>query len=202
VGKWFLASREYTNYTYALSDENIEDLVDFVSVVSGKPPATVADFISEIQRDTDLREHIESSTRDLPFSAGADKTVQFSRRMGWYALIRATKPKLVVETGTDKGLGSCVIAAALMKNNAEGDSGKLMAIDINPEAGGLVSGKYADFVEQIYDDSLAALSRVSSEIDLFIHDSDHSLTHEAAEYDQIVELLSETSIVISDNAHV
>jgi len=202
VGRWFVSSREFTNYTYDLSDENIEDLVDFVSVVTGKSRSLILEFISEIQEDSNLRNYLTSRANSLPYHSGADTTVRYGRRLGWYAIIRATKPGLVVETGVDKGLGTCVIAAALMKNQSEGNSGTVLAIDINPEAGALVGGDYADFVTYKYDDSLASLSRISDEIDLFIHDSDHSRKHESDEYRLITDMLSEKSVVISDNAHV
>ncbi len=35
----------------------------------------------------------------------------------------------------DKGLGSVVLAAALLRNAAEGHPGRLTSLDINPEAG-------------------------------------------------------------------
>ena len=41
----------------------------------------------------------------------------YGRRLGWYALVRALKPRTVVETGADKGLGSCVLAALRLRFN-------------------------------------------------------------------------------------
>jgi hypothetical protein len=202
IGKWFVSSREYTNFTYALTPENVEDLADFVSVVTGEKSSIAKGFIDEIQQDSQLRKHIENGSKNLPFSDGADKTIHFARRIGWYALVRVTKPVVVVETGIDKGLGSCVIAAALKKNHADGISGKLLAVDINPNAGGLINGEYGEFVEKIFSDSLAAIDGMTQDIDLFIHDSDHSFSHEASEYERLVDRLSAKSLVISDNAHV
>lgn len=201
IAKWLVGSREYTNFTYALTPENVEDLTDFVSVVTGENSSTIKGFVEELQQDSQLRNHVENGARNLPFSDGADKTVHFARRIGWYAIVRAMKPAIVVETGIDKGLGSCVIAAALKKNHAEGVSGKLLAVDINPNAGGLIDGEYGEFVEKIFSDSLVAIDEMTQDVDLFIHDSDHSFSHEAAEYDRLTDHLSASSLVISDNAH-
>src|SRR5439155_2350261 len=109
----------------------------------------------------------------------ADRQARFGRRIGWYAMVRATKPLLVVETGVDKGLGSCVIAAALMRNAKEGSPGKLLALDINPNAGYLLAAPYDKFGTMVYGDSLASIAAMKEPIDLFIHDSDHSAEHEA-----------------------
>ena len=52
--------------------------------------------------------------------------------------MRATKPKIVVETGTEKGLGSLVLAEALIKN----ESGRLITIDMEPSSGLLIGPEY------------------------------------------------------------
>ncbi len=87
----------------------------------------------------------------------ADTHAKYGRRIGWYALVRALKPKNVVETGTDKGLGTLVIAAALMRNG----TGRLTSIDINPAAGYLLSGPYAEVTDLIIADGVATLATLS-----------------------------------------
>ena len=71
--------------------------------------------------------------------------------MGWYALVRALKPAHVVETGTDKGLGTVVLAAALRRNNR----GQVTTIDTNPDSGYLIQGVYQPFVNRRMGDSLS-----------------------------------------------
>jgi hypothetical protein len=41
--------------------------------------------------------------------------LQLGRRIGWYAFARATKPKLVVETGVHQGIGAVTLIRALEK---------------------------------------------------------------------------------------
>jgi predicted O-methyltransferase YrrM len=55
------------------------------------------------------------------------------RRVAWYALIRIYKPKVIVETGTDKGIGSLVIQKALEKNGY----GTLYTLDIDRYSGSI-----------------------------------------------------------------
>ena len=131
-----------------------------------------------------------------------DARAEYGRRLGWYALVRATKPKLVVETGVDKGLGAIVLCAALRRNAAEGKVGRYIGTDINPAAGELLGGPYAAFGSIAYGDSLASLERLDEPVDLFINDSDHSADYELREYELISSRLSSKAIIVGDNAHV
>ncbi|MGU9956682.1 MAG: hypothetical protein ACNYPI_03275 [Arenicellales bacterium WSBS_2016_MAG_OTU3] len=62
---------------------------------------------------------------------------------------KSTKPKTVIETGIDKGMGSVVLASALLRNIEEGFPGEYFGTDINPDAGYMFNGKYAK-VGKIY----------------------------------------------------
>jgi predicted O-methyltransferase YrrM len=111
------------------------------------------------------------------------------------------KPRVVVETGVDKGMGSCVLTAALRRNAQEGVAGKYYGTDINPRAGYLLSGPYAEFGEILYGDSIESLKALDAQIDLFINDSDHSADYEALEYETIAHKLTAHAVLLSDNAH-
>jgi predicted O-methyltransferase YrrM len=78
--------------------------------------AEIRTYISEINSDRRLRAHVHAKTATSARRRLADSEIRLSRRAGWYAIIRAMKPDYVVETGTDKGLGSCAMAAALIRN--------------------------------------------------------------------------------------
>ena len=54
------------------------------------------------------------------------------------------KPKVVVETGVDHGIGSCILCAALLRNTKEGEGGRYYGTEIRTEAGRLLSGIYAE----------------------------------------------------------
>jgi predicted O-methyltransferase YrrM len=159
-------------------------------------------WIDEAVHDQDLRsfviDHVKNSSQRLVTDARAE----YGRRLGWYAIVRATKPTLVVETGVDKGLGSVVLCAALMRNAMEGFKGRYVGTDINPSAGEMLSGKYAQFGRIEYGDSIETLSKMNDTIDVFINDSDHSADYERREYKVVANKLSANSVIIGDNAHV
>ena len=124
--KWLFTSKETTNFTYDLTDDNILYMASFVSVVLNVEYPGVKAYIDEIQNNKSLKEHIQNISKKEKTRYKTDSIARFARRMAWYAIIRAKKPKIVIETGVDKGLGSCVIAAALTENEKEGYSGGIM----------------------------------------------------------------------------
>lgn len=199
--KWLFSSREHTNFTYDLTELNCLYLAQFLSVVCNKPAVEMQGYIQELIDDPELSSHIASKVLEGGRSFLADDIPRYGRRLGWYAIIRAKKPKLVVETGVDKGLGACVIAAALKRNHSEGYSGLYLGTDINSRAGYFLQQPYNDYGRIIYGDSIESLLRIEDVIDVFINDSDHSLDYEANEYSAIKYKLAEDAILIGDNSH-
>lgn len=197
---WVFTSREHYNYTYDLHPMSVNYLAAMLAVVTGRSQNEIAGYIREIETDEQLKRHIVAQTQQSPERYIADTEVRFGRRMGWYALVRALKPKIVVETGVDKGLGSCVLVAALQRNTKGGHPGTLIGIDINPKAGYLLSAPYDQPARMIFADSLATLSTLDTRVDLFIHDSDHSPEFETKEYEAVAGRLSANAVVVSDNA--
>lgn len=198
---WLLTSKEYTNFTYDLSELNREYLAWFVAVVTQKSVNAVRSYTAELESDHDLREHVRRLTHSSEFRHVSDADARFARRAGWYAFVRALKPRVVVESGIDKGLGSCVLASALRRNTAEGRAGYLYAIDIDPKAGYLFQAPYTDCGRILYGDSLSVLQDLNERIDLFIHDSRHSPEHERNEFELVASKLEPKALVLSDNAH-
>ncbi len=196
--RWLVRSREHTNFTYDLTPRNREHLAWWVSAVSGVDVADARGYIRELDEDADLRSHIETGTANSPRRRVANSEVLYGRRAGWYALTRALRPAHVMETGTDKGLGTCVFAAAILRNG----EGRLTTLDINPNSGYLLTGKYAEVTERLIGDSVAQIRAGSEPVDLFIHDSWHSYEHELAEFEAVAPRLAEPALVLSDNAEV
>ncbi len=199
---WLFKSRETTNYTYDLTDRNVSHLIEFVAVVTGRPSQEVRGFVREIEEDEALAAHIALRTMESGLRFKSDPVARYGRRLGWYAFVRALKPRMVVETGVDKGLGACVLAAAILRNRSEGHEGRYIGTDIDPRAGCLLSGRYAEVGEILYGDSIASLRKFKNEIDLFINDSDHSAEYEGREFEVVAPFLSTRAVVIGDNAHV
>ncbi len=200
VIKWGFTSKEDTNYTYNLTSDNLMYMAHFIAGITGKSHSEIVGYFSEVNNNTELVKHIQIETAQSPLARFADKEVRFGRRLGWYAFVRILKPKVVIETGIDKGLGSVLLCSALLKNKEEGFSGRYYGTDINPQAGYLLSGKYKDVGEILYGDSIQSLKNFEQSIDLFINDSNHSDEYEYEEYKTIAPLINDQSILLSDNA--
>jgi hypothetical protein len=106
MSSWFLSSKETTNFTYDITDRNLSDLADFLAALIGFPRSDVVRFLEEPLADAALRSHIQDATSRSQLRSRSDRVPRYGRRLGWYALVRLLKPKVVVETGVDKGLGS------------------------------------------------------------------------------------------------
>ena len=201
VLRWPVRSHEHTNYTYRLTEQNLRELAHFINTILGADVSETKHFIDELLSDSGLRQHIAQRTKASPYSFYADKDARYGRRIGWYAMVRTTKPSVVIESGLDKGLGTCVLAAALLRNEQEGYPGTLYAIDIDPNAGWIVAPPYDRVINFIISDSHDALLNLSDSVDVFIHDSNHAYSHEAGEYTIIRDKMTPGGLILSDNAH-
>ncbi len=199
--KWLFVSRETTNFTYHLEESNIRYLASLIADITNDNFETILAYLKEPETDRDLHAHISKATQKSDWAFMADDDVRFGRRIGWYAFVRALKPKIVVETGVDKGLGACLLTAALKRNRQEGSEGRYFGTDINPQAGYLLSGDYANYGRILYGDSIESLKQLEGTIDLFINDSDHSADYEAEEYQTVADKLSEKAVILGDNSH-
>lgn len=198
---WLVRSNEYTNFTYELTERNKRHLAAFIADVTSARYETALGFIRELEADENLQAAVKRATMRHEEGRFADSEVRYGRRLGWYALVRILKPRVVVETGVDKGLGSVVLTAALRRNGLEGHPGVYYGTDINTKAGYMLHGEYAQYGRILYGDSIESLSRLDCEIDLFINDSDHSPVYERREYDVVRGKLSDRAVIVGDNAH-
>jgi len=199
---WGIHSKEDNNYTYPLTEKNILYLANTVAVVTGKTVQEVMKYLEEAENNHELKQHVIQVTNTSSERFVADPRCDFGKRLGWYSFARITKPKVIIETGVDKGLGGVLLCAALLRNKEEGFEGEYYGTDINPDAGYLISGKYATVGKLLYGDSIESLQKFQKEVDLFINDSDHSSEYEYREYQTIASKLSDHCIILGDNSHV
>lgn len=199
--RWGFRSKEDTNFTYDLDETNIIYLAQVIAHITGNTPQLLEEYINEARNDQELKKHIVNETLKSDFKNRADLDIYFGRRLGWYAFVRAIKPGIVVETGVDKGMGSVLLCAALLKNKAEGFEGQYYGTEINPDGGYLLKGKYQEIGRILYGDSIDTLSKFNEPIDLFINDSDHSAEYEYKEYLTIKDKITDKSILLGDNSH-
>jgi hypothetical protein len=199
--RWTFTSREFANYTFDLTETNISYLAHTISVATGVDFLLAKDYLREIQADDSVKRHVQNLTASSGMKHSSDPTCYFGRRIGWYAFVRILKPKLVVETGVERGHGAIAICSALMRNQAEGYDGKYLGTDKDPNAGFLFTKPYSDFGKILYGDSIESLKTIRN-IDLFINDSDHSADYEYREYRTIADSLTPDAVILGDNAHV
>lgn len=197
---WAFTSKEYYNHTYHLTDLNKQYLASYIAAVTGHDVRDIERYIAELENDSALRELLIQRTLDSRDRHNSDAEPRYGRRLGWYALLRATKPRVIVETGIDRGLGTVVMAAALKRNADEGFPGLVYATDIVPDCGHLLADPYKQFVRELIGDSVESLKRFTEPVDVFLHDSDHRPEYEWAEFLAIEPRLHAASIVMSDNS--
>jgi predicted O-methyltransferase YrrM len=198
--RWALASKEHYNYTYDLTDLNRGYLASFMAVLAGHDEKEIQSYMRELEEDQELRDslrHAAGASRDRHNS---NLEPRYGRRLGWYALVRATKPRVLIETGVDRGLGTAVLAAAMRRNAAEGFPGLIYATDINPACGHLLTEPYKSHAKILLGDSVEQLRQFREPVDIFIHDSDHRPEYEWAELLAVEPRLHADSVVMSDNS--
>lgn len=197
---WTFSSKEHYNHTYDLTELNRHYLDSYISVVSGHELGVIEKFSKELETDEPFRQLLRERTLASPDRHNSDVEPRYGRRIGWYALVRATKPRVVVETGVDRGLGTAVIAAALKRNAAEGFPGIVHATDIVPECGHLLAEPYKSFCRIWIGDSIENLKQFKEPVDIFLHDSDHRPEYEWGEFVAIKPRLHSGTLVLSDNS--
>lgn len=197
-----MATGETHNFTYDLTERNRRYLIEMIAVATGQPSSTIEQYVLEAINDRELRNHFDRAMQAAGARPRPDMLSPFGRRLGWYAIVRVIKPRIVVETGVERGHGALLLCAALLRNKEEGAAGRYFGTDINPEAGWLLAGKYSSVGKILYGDSITSLKTLNETVDLFINDSDHSADYEAREYDIMAAKLSRKALILSDNAHV
>ncbi|MFC7305771.1 class I SAM-dependent methyltransferase [Streptomyces monticola] len=198
-GSWLLRSRENACFTYDLKPVNREHLAWFTATVTGRPVGEVRAHLDEAEADRALREHLRSTLAASPRRRTCDHLVRYARRAAAYAVVRSLRPAHVVEAGVHRGITSCLIAAALLRNGC----GRLTTVDIDPQSGELTrEGRYAAVTDRVIGDSVAALAaQPAGSVDLLLLDTYVGDAHESAELAAAERALSPRGIILSTTSH-
>jgi predicted O-methyltransferase YrrM len=194
---WLFATSEFTNYLYNITPLNKNQMIGAISSITNLSIIEVESYFDEIENNADFKNSLKTKAGSLSRSKELPITIPLGRRIVWYVLVRIYKPKVIVETGTDKGLGSLVIQLAIEKNQM----GTLYTLDIDEYSGSLFDKEDLKKIKFLIGDSVQNMQKIN-EIDFFIHDSDHSEEHEKKEIRAVASKLTNNAIVISDNSHV
>jgi predicted O-methyltransferase YrrM len=195
--RFLLADPEADNYTYEIA--NRDELAAFLAKSLVQDVARIRGYITELDHDDDLRDEL---SRLLSKRRDRRHVPLYGRRLGWYALVRARRPRRAIEVGVHDGLGASVLLRALERNRAEGFDGDLIGIDLDPTAGWLVPERLRQYYALVIEHSQAALPRVATgpPINLFIADGAHSAAGETADYQAVLPGLAPDAVLISDQA--
>jgi Methyltransferase domain len=171
VFRFVLFDPETHSYTYELA--NADELGPFLERASGVPAEEIARYVAEVRNDPELGKRLRRRVR---WRIDYKRRMPLGNRLLWYALVRAVKPRLIVETGIHQGLGSLVLLRALDRNAAEGVDGRLISIDFDAASGWLVPDHLRARWTPVFGDIESSLESVLAgrEVDLFIHESDHN----------------------------
>jgi Methyltransferase domain len=189
---------ELANFTYELA--NRDELAAFIANTFDLAPKQVEQYFREADEDPELDEGLRkrlSQRRDR-------KSVPlFGRRLGWYALARILKPRVIVETGIHDGLGSVLLLRALDRNAADCPDGRLISVDVNPQSGWLVSERLRERWTPVFGSTFAVLEAAVAgfEIGMIVHDSVHTYECERFEFATALAHAAPTIALVSDNAH-
>jgi Methyltransferase domain len=168
VARYVLWDPEVGDFSYELADEG-----EFVTRLAGAfdlDPAVLAGYVEETRTDPALTSELAERTRRR---LDMKRRPTFGPRIAWYALVRALKPRVVVETGIKHGLGSLILLVALRRNAEEGGEGRLISFDTDPFSGWVVPedlrGGWQPVFASTFDAMESTLAGV--EVDLFICDT-------------------------------
>lgn len=181
----------------------------------------IAHFVDEVEKNSIIKNDIERAVSNVDFF----RTKSWNSildlgiyRVFLYALCRAIKPKVFVETGVLHGLGSIFILAALKLNKI----GTLVSIDepsyfeVGPsnqdgifdtlppgkEPGWIINDRYKDSWKLVIGKSNNMLPKICAEhdnIDIFLHDSEHTKSNMTFELECAWPNIRKGGFLICDN---
>jgi predicted O-methyltransferase YrrM len=168
------------------------------------PYAELLRYRRELLDNREFQWHLKHCLGDIPYV--------FPGAAELYAVVRATKPRVIVETGVSSGISSAHILRALAANG----TGTLHSIDLpNVQQGsGLPQGRTSgwivpDSLQRRWTlhigDTRALLPEVLGTLDrmdIFLHDSDHSYEAMLWEYEQALPKLEYGGLLMSDDIHL
>ncbi len=196
VTRYVLFDPEVGDFSYELDNE--DELVDFLVGALGSSRVEITGYLAEIGADEKLRGELVKRAR---WRIDMKRRIHFGQRVGWYAVTRALKPSLIVETGIKHGFGSLVLLAALERNAREGSPGRLISFDTDPFSGWAVDERLRGNWQPIFASTFDMLDSTLDglEVDLFICDTPPSYEIESFEMRTAMRHASKDIALIAGN---
>ncbi len=164
----------------------------------------IQEYVTEIRMNEEFHNHIKEKRRVFGGrrNFSGDCAVDTTAGELLYAICRRQKPDIAVETGVAAGVSSSYILCALEQN----ERGQLYSIDL-PWWQGFQSGwMIPDYLRHRWhlilgrsSEKLVPLLEKVAEIDIFLHDSEHSYLNMLWEYQIAWTYLKAGGLLLSHN---
>ncbi|MBV6458724.1 MAG: hypothetical protein HONBIEJF_01862 [Fimbriimonadaceae bacterium] len=194
---WLFRSRETANFTYETTELGKRHLADFVALVTGIEAPAARGFIDELASDQEFSRFVRERTEAGPWKHSSDPLGRPAKRYLYYAFARALKPRLILEAGMDKGLGTCILNLAARRNVAEGHPCEVVGLDQDLDRVFLAVEPWVPRESLQIGDSPTLITGLGRPIDLFIHDTTNDPDHERQQFAALEGALASDGVVIS-----
>ena len=157
--------------------------------------------------DSALNESREVKLSEISTNQSIPRRLDASKELAQlcYSFVRLTKPSIVVETGVARGVTTAYILKALDMNGF----GHLYSIELPilmPKAWKEIGGVVPDSLKQRWTLTfgpgtyeMKKLQEKIDEIDMFVHDSEHTYSNQLAEFKIAWSWLKKHGLIISDD---
>jgi hypothetical protein len=196
MAKYILLDPEVGDFSYEIANEH--ELGQFLAHALAVDVSEIDGYLVEAHAAAALTRDLSARVRWRP---DMKRRIALANRVAWYVVVRASKPKLVVETGIKHGIGSLVLLVALERNASEGSRGRLMSFDDDPYSGWVVPDRLSASWERICATTDVALESALAghAVDLFICDTPPNYELESFEMRTALRHASPGVILIAGN---
>jgi predicted O-methyltransferase YrrM len=177
---------------------------NFVLSLTGASAAEFQEYIAEIRLDREFNESIEEKRSAHGGKRSSWWEYGLSPTLGTilYLICRKHRPDVVVETGVASGVSSSHILVALEKN----EHGQLYSIDLASGRESRSGWRIPDYLRHRWHltpgrstETLEPLLEKVAEIDIFLHDSDHSYQNMMWEFETAWAHLKAGGLLLAHN---
>jgi hypothetical protein len=177
--RFILFDPEVESYTYRVA--NMEEMLAAIADTTGVAVQQLRAYVAEADADPELGERL---AKRVGWRLDVKRRPQLANRLGWYVLVRALRPKLLIETGIYHGLGSLALLRALERNAAEGSPGELFSFDLASDAGWLVEESRYPNWHRVVGSTADLLEKeiAGRHVGALFHDSYHDVATQQLEF--------------------
>jgi predicted O-methyltransferase YrrM len=176
---YVLLDPEIESFGYELDDE--VEAISALAAAVRRPAEELLAYAAEVREDPEFNRLL---WRHLRWRPHVKRRPQLGHRLAWYVLVRAFKPKLVVETGIYLGFGSLALLRALERNNEERAPGELMSFDLVRASGTMVRAplrrRWHRYIGPTSDTLPGALE--GRQVDMLFQDTAHTEENQRFEF--------------------